>query len=512
MKKILFIGAIATMVLLGVGVYFFDIRAQEVQLNINLENKANGRSVTISWINPEIKLAKINIYQSNSKKNLGTLAATLDVINPGENGSVTVNNLITKQLYYFTAIGEKPNGQKITLGQISDVPVKYSANIILSSQDKDGWPLVKIFDANNQKVSEFYPFGQAYAGTIDIARLDLDGDAIDELIIVPTDRLSQVKVFNQQGTLITGWEVYEPGYNFGLTITSVDVDNFDAQEKFFAVGPKRLANSKHKVKIYRYDTSSAIKFVIQDEIVPFENFDGGVNLSSADFNGDGRNELITTPIGGLAEVKIFKFCVDQNDPCAKKYGTQRFTRPESVFDHIFPYGKTELQDIKVKSFDLNRDGKDELIVYPMRGRSTIMKVYGCELNQDSQCLAKELDAKQVYGDRFKGGINVTAFEGKNNEDRYLLISPQTSGGPHLKLYKWDKKLSLVKEFFAYDHKFTGGVETAALKLNNQNNVSIIAVPQKNGGPHLKIFDVFSGKVIEQYFAFDQDFTKNMIIR
>lgn len=498
MKKIIFILAVAVLVALGVGVYFFQTFAQEAQLNLTADNDASGRKVTLSWINPSINLAKIKIYQSNNKKNIGTLAAEVTEIAGGQNSTVTIDNLIAKQLYYFTAIGEKSSGQKLTLGQIADEPHKYPSNIILAAQNQAGLTMIRVFGADNQLLNEFLPYGGDFKGQIDMARIDLDGDGIDEIAVVPSQNSSTVKIFRQNGELISTWDVYEPGFKSGLAMTAVDVDNLDAQEKFLAIGPMSGA-AKHKVKIYRYDPEQPSKFSLQDEIAPFDGFNGGVNLSAGDFNGDGRNELIASPIGGAAEVKIFK------------YGTnQRFAAPSGVFDHIFPYGKIEKQDVKVAAFDMNRDGKEELIVYPMKGRSTIIKVYECEIHNDSDCLAKEIDAKQVFDDHFKGGVNVSVFEGANNDERYMLVSPQQSGGPHLKLYQWDKKLKLVKEFFAYSQKFTGGVQAVAVKIKDK--IEIITVPQKNGGPHLRAFDVPSGALQTEFFTFDPSFNKSLLVR
>lgn len=510
MKKIIFIIVILLVVAIGVGLYFYDTRAQEAQLDFQVVNAADGRSATLSWINPELKFAKIKIYQSNDKNKPGLPVATVEEVRPGEISSVKIENLIPKQLYYFTAIGEKPSGHKITLGQIADGLVQYPTDLIFTAQDSSGRPLVRIYGGDRRLINEFYPFEKDYLGTIDISRLDIDGDGVDEVAAAPAYGSSLVKIFKQDGGLISAWSVYEAEYKSGLNIAAIEVENFDVQRKYFAVGPKNFANQKHKIKIYRYDDSVSGKFAVQDEILAFENFNGGVNLAAADFNGDGRQELAVTPIGGAAQVKIFNFCSHPNQICAMKYGSQRFSRPDGVFDQIYPFGKIEKQDLKVSAFDLDRDGKDELIVYPLSGRTTILKIYDCEIHDEYRCLAKEIEAKQIYGDRYQGGINVSTFEGRENFDRYILVSPQSGGGPHLKLYQWDKKLKLINEFFAYDQEFSGGVETMAFRRGE--SIEIASVPQKMGGPHVKIFEPVSGKMIEQFFAFDQSFARSLMVR
>jgi hypothetical protein len=84
------------------------------------------------------------------------------------------------------------------------------------------------------------------------------------------------------------------------------------------------------------------------------------------------------------------------------------------------------------------------------------------------------------------------------------------GGPHVKLFDGASLLKgqvvLLRSFMAYDPKFTGGVFVAAVRQaypdpSGQNYLpAIVTGAGPGGGPHVRLFDVNTLKVVRQFFA------------
>lgn len=514
MKRIILSALIVIiMASIGAGFYVLDSRAETSGFDISASAPADGGSVILSWLNPSLEYKAIKIFQSNNAAVRGQLITTIENLVANEKLTFSVQNIIPKSANFFTLVAEKSSGHEVVLGKITHLATSYPSSIAVAATDADARPVVRVFSGEGVLLAEIYPYEIEYKGAVEISRADLDGDGSQEILVAPQNNSSTVRIFRENGQLIGSVEVYEKGFNSGVTVEPVKFYNSGLAVKFFAVAPRAGQSDKkpkaHPVKIYRYDASNPSALAPIEQFIPFEGHLGGLSLAAGDFTGDGYDELAVTPVGAMAEVRVYHLCVEDMPECVNKYGIQRVSSPEGVFDKIFPFGRTEIQNIKIKAFDFDRDGKEEMIIYPMSGRTTVIKIFSCQVMEGYRCLAKQLDAKQVYGDKFKGGVNVMAFEGKRNEDRYLLVSPQKTGGPHLKLYRWDKtSLKQTSEFFAYDAKFTGGVLSAAYKFEGQDNVSVVTVPQSSGGAHVKQFDYLTGTMIKQFFAFDGD--KNII--
>jgi hypothetical protein len=108
--------------------------------------------------------------------------------------------------------------------------------------------LVTVIDeASGTILSQFAPFGNSFQGGIRVATGDLTGDGVDEIVAAPGwSIVASVRVYDQNGILLTSFQPYGPKLN------------------------------------------------------------GGVQVTVADVNGDGLNDIITVPSYGPAEVKVFQ--------------------------------------------------------------------------------------------------------------------------------------------------------------------------------------------------------------
>jgi hypothetical protein len=108
----------------------------------------------------------------------------------------------------------------------------------------------------------------------------------------------------------------------------------------------------------------------------------------------------------------------------------------------------------------------------------------------------------AYAQSFTGGIDVAAADIDDDGKAEIITAPGPGGGPHIKIFKLDGKL--VKEFFAYDTNFTGGVFVSAADMENDGQSEIVTGAGPGGGPHVKVFDA-QGLMQQQLFPYDPNF-------
>jgi uncharacterized repeat protein (TIGR01451 family) len=114
----------------------------------------------------------------------------------------------------------------------------------------------------------------------------------------------------------------------------------------------------------------------------------------------------------------------------------------------------------------------------------------------------------AYASGFRGGVRVAVadFNGDGTQDVVTAAGP--GGGPHIRVFD-GKTGSILKEFFAYDAGFTGGVYVAAGDVNGDGVPDIITGAGAGGGPHVRVFNGLTGKLlpgpIGEFFAFDASF-------
>jgi streptogramin lyase len=111
----------------------------------------------------------------------------------------------------------------------------------------------------------------------------------------------------------------------------------------------------------------------------------------------------------------------------------------------------------------------------------------------------------AYDPSFQGGVRVAVVDSTGD----IVTAPGPGGGPHVRVF--DGVTGRVKrEFMAYDPAFTGGVYVAAASFVDthyppNSGSEIITGAGEGGGPHVKVFDVKTGAVLQSFMAYDPAF-------
>ncbi len=147
--------------------------------------------------------------------------------------------------------------------------------------------------------SELLPFGTKYKDEIHIAMGNVDGDAESETVVgTGPDRDPHVRVFDANKTRLAGFLAYNQTFQGGVDVATGDVDGDGRDEIITAAG---IGGGAH-IKVFELDGNMIGSFGAYQT-----GFKSAVNVSSADVDGDGTDEIITAPGAGAGpSVKIFQ--------------------------------------------------------------------------------------------------------------------------------------------------------------------------------------------------------------
>ena len=108
-----------------------------------------------------------------------------------------------------------------------------------------------------------------------------------------------VKLFDKSGDLQSQQFAFDPNFRNGVSVATADFDGDGVPDLAVANGPGLPPT------VTLYDGATGV--VLKTMTVFEPNFLGGVNVSAADFDGDGLAELIVAPgPGGGPRVRILK--------------------------------------------------------------------------------------------------------------------------------------------------------------------------------------------------------------
>jgi len=191
----------------------------------------------------------------------------------------------------------------------------------------NGNGIISIYE-NNKKIKEFRPYD--FEGNISLARGDLNGDGIDEIVVGPGfGGGPHVKVLNQNGQTLSGFMAYDENFRGGINLAVGDVNNDGTNEIITGTG---LTGGPH-VKVFNQNGQILSEFMAYDE-----KFRGGVNVAV------GNNKIITGPgpTGG---------------PHLKVFSSTGLTISE-----FMAYNENNQSGLKVMSDDIDNNGLDEILV------------------------------------------------------------------------------------------------------------------------------------------------------
>lgn len=258
-------------------------------------------------------------------------------------------------------------------------------------------PLVRIFSNDGKLRGQFYAFPRQLTTGVRVASCDLDGDGREEILAAPgPGYIPQVRILDNAGKQILSKHIWglDGKYKGGINIACADVNNDGKAEVIIAPS----SGTGPQVTIHRADGRRIGNFRAYAA-----NFRGGVTVSAADLNGDGRAEIITAPEQGANPVRFFTF------------------HGKSARKDLWPFGRSFGGGLNVRLGDLDGQGVLELIVVPRSHAQSRVKIF-------SMVTQRVLHAFLAYPANYSGGVQlgVGDVDGDGADDVITIPAGRTS--------------------------------------------------------------------------------------
>jgi len=284
-------------------------------------------------------------------------------------------------------------------------------------------PIITITDSGGSKEKEFLAYSESFLGGLSLASGDVNGDVNEEIVTAPAkDMEANVKVFNSDGVMLSNFLAY-----------------------------------------------------------PY-NFKGGINITTADIDGDGKAEIITAPKAGFEPmVKVFK----QNGKLVRSF---------------LAYPASFKGGVSVASGDVRDDKKNEILTAPGKGGIPQIKIFS------NQGILLNSFLAGARNDNYGFNLAVGDLDANPRRRQAEIIISRQSGAPIVGIY--DFRGSRRLQWSAYQPPFSGNVGVMAADLNRDGFIDIITIPASNGGPHVRIFN-YRGDFGWSFYAYPSEFNHGL---
>ncbi len=288
---------------------------------------------------------------------------------------------------------------------------------------------------------------------------------------------SQVRTFNTTGraSYTTGWSAYAASLRTGFNVAAGDL-NGDGEDEI-VTSPR--TGGAPRIRIF--DKSGRAVFT-PGFYAYDQNSRCGVDLTVGDLNGDGKAEIVTVPGAGCsAQVKIFNYI-----------GQPIFTLG------FFAYDKNLKTGFRVTAGDLNGDGKDEIITSPEKGAPAHIRVFNY-LGEP-----RLTNGFYAYSSKLKTGADVTGAD-LDSDGRAEIVTVPGDGFPaQVRIFDSAGRVVLSPGFYAYSTAVKTGFSITAGDLNGDRKSEIVVAPKEKSPAHVRTFD-YRGqvKINAGFFAYPQ---------
>ncbi len=325
------------------------------------------------------------------------------------------------------------------------------------------------------------------AGGVDIGAVEYQQSTFD---IFPFDAY---KLEGNAGVTVFTFLVTR-SHSFGTSSVDYFIAGITADANDFAAGA-RLSGT---VQFADGQTQQAIDVSVQGDVELERNETFTVNLTTP-----AAGSIITT---GSATGEIL------NDETIEVFGAGSGTGTESmppqvivknaatgeVLHNFYAYDFNFRGGVRVAAADVNGDGVPDVITGAGPGGGPHVKVFD---GLTGQTIASYF----AYSANFTGGVFVAAGDVTGDGVPDIITGAGAGGGPNVRVFDGQTQ-TMVRDFYAFNPAFTGGVTVAAGDFNLDWYADIVTGAGPGGGPDVRVFDAQSQGMIHDFYAYDAGFT------
>jgi hypothetical protein len=271
-----------------------------------------------------------------------------------------------------------------------------------------------------------------------------------------------------------------PGNPGGVRVTTADVSGDGIPDIIAAAGP----GGGPRVIIYDGQNGA----ILQDFLAFESSFTGGLFVSAADLNGDGRADLVVSPdVGGGPRVRVLSGG-NPNAVIADFMG---------IDDPNFRGGaRTAIGDI-------NGDGTTELVVGAGMGGGPRVAIWNGQslLAGSPNRLVPDYFA---FENTLRNGVYLSVADVDGDGFGDVIAGAGPGGGPRVVGFSGASLLAgqptMVANYFAGDENNRGGVPVAAVDLDGDGRAEVFTGAGEGADPFARFTDPRTGRVIDEFAA------------
>ncbi len=287
------------------------------------------------------------------------------------------------------------------------------AEIVLGGGPTTGpWPpdvngpdqRVAVYEADGTEVKAFEAYPGLFQGGVRVGLADVQGDSRPELVTAPGPGTApEIEIWSQQwvngvdrGTRLGHFLAYDSAFRGGVSVATGDVNGDRHAEIVTGTGPGQAA----EVRVF--DGQGRLLYTFS----PFGAYDGGISVAAGDLDADGRAEVVVGTLASPARIRVYDGQTPKG-PTLVPFGPDAAGVQVAVADvdgsgrglivagqatganpslslvnpttgavvvTRQPFGAT-MNGLRVGAGDLNRDGRDEIVVASGFGGDSLVHLF-----------------------------------------------------------------------------------------------------------------------------------------
>ncbi|MFC1598156.1 L,D-transpeptidase family protein [Patescibacteria group bacterium] len=216
---------------------------------------------------------------------------------------------------------------------------------IITGAGPGGGPHVRVFNRYGEYTGQdFFPFSDSDKGGVSVAAANVDGGKDDEIITaLHSFGEPWVKVYKADAgrTILGEFVAYDKSFKGGVNVTGADVDKDGNDE---VVTATRQAGGPH---VRSFEANG--KVVDSGFLAYEEDFRGGVSIAAGNVDSDSKMEIVTMPQKKIVEgrMDLFKYIdVDLSEQTLRAYRNgvkeNEFLVSTGIARYATPTGETQI--------------------------------------------------------------------------------------------------------------------------------------------------------------------------